>query len=145
MLPFTRVFHGIQKVFLIKLPLGILWTVIVMLQNRPYVVKWLAKPISNKHSVLRRQSRYKSKYKKVGVLPMAQYGLYSLTFQALALRQRETAVSLWRRANAWNVKLYNPYWAIGSTPTFLYFDLYLLCLRSTLCLFEMGFASHFTT
>ena len=33
----------------------------------------------------------------------------SLTFRALALRQRET-VSLWRRANARNVRLYYPYW-----------------------------------
>ena len=50
-----------------------------------------------------------------------QYGYYSLTFRALALRQRETgfSVSLWRRekpvslwqtANARNVRHYYPYW-----------------------------------
>ena len=34
---------------------------------------------------------YKSKYKKVGVLPIRI--VYSLTFRALALRQRETGVT----------------------------------------------------
>ena len=33
------------------------------------------------------------------------------------------SVSLWRRANARNFRLYYPYWQY--TPTFLYFDFYL--------------------
>ena len=42
-----------------------------------------------------------------------QYGLYSLTFRALALRQRPM------------LKTFDYTIHIGSTPTFLYFDLYL--------------------
>ena len=51
----------------------------------------------------------------------------------MALRQRETKfVSLWRMANARNVRLYYPY---CSTPTILYFDLnsvymYLPCMQA---------------
>ena len=41
-----------------------------------------------------------------------QYGLYSLTFRALALRQREkkTKNKNTRKANARDVRLYYPYW-----------------------------------
>ena len=46
--------------------------------------------------------------------------------------QLETfSVSLWRRANAWNVRLYYPYW---QDTNILYFDLYFnsVYLRNTL-------------
>ena len=47
--------------------------------------------------------------KNVGVLPIRI--VYRLTFRALAFCQRENRVpvSLWRRANAQNVRLYYPY------------------------------------
>ena len=67
------------------------------------------------------------------------YGLYSLTFRALALRQRETGFSLTKflsdeRANARNVRLYYSYWQY--TDLFIFRFLSLLCLCSTLCLYN---------
>ena len=77
--------------------------------------------------------------------------MYSLTFRALALRQRETekkeitewiyirkiithVVSLWRRANARNVRLYNPYCHYTDHFIFLFTFRFVSehCLRSTL-------------
>ena len=60
-----------------------------------------------------------------------QYGQYSLTFRALALRQRETE-NKW--ANARNVRPYYPYWQY--TDLFIFRFVSLLCLRSTLRLFQ---------
>ena len=62
---------------------------------------------------------YKSKYKKVGVQPV---------------RIVWSNVSLWRRANARNVRLYYPFWQY--TNLFIFRFLSLLCLRSTLRLFH---------
>ena len=49
-------------------------------------------------------------------------------------------VSLWRRANARNVRLYYPYWQY--TDLFIFRFVYLLCLRSTLrlILFSLAYA-----
>ena len=47
-----------------------------------------------------------------------QYGQYSLTFRALALRQRETDEGPMLETLDYTIR-------IGSTPTILYFDLYL--------------------
>ena len=60
----------------------------------------------NKRSVLRRQSRDTNRNIERSIY--CQYGYYSLTFRALALRQRETAVSFWthslRRSMEWDNK-----------------------------------------
>ena len=45
-------------------------------------------------------------------------------------------VSLWRRANARNVRPYYPYWQY--TDLFIFRFVSLLCLRSTLCLLHVG-------
>ena len=50
----------------------------------------------------------------------------------MALRQR---VSLWRTANARNVRLYHPYWQYTDHSIFRFVSL--LCLRSTLRLLQM--------
>ena len=44
--------------------------------------------------------------------------------------------SLWRRANVRNIRLYYPYWLY--TDHFIFRFVSLLCLRSTLCLFQFG-------
>ena len=52
----------------------------------------------------------------------------------MAIRQRETnLVSLWRRANAGNVRLYYPHWQYADH--FIFRFLSLLCLRRTLRLY----------
>ena len=63
----------------------------------------------------------KWKYKKVGVLPIRI--VYSLTFRALALRQRGEG-----RANARNVRLYYPYWQYTNLFIFRFVSLHTLRL-----------------
>ena len=67
---------------------------------------------------------FKSKYKR---LVYCQYGQYSLTFRALALRQRETKRRRKRneRDEGPTLETLDYTIHIGSTRTFLYFDLYL--------------------
>ena len=64
--------------------------------------------------------KYKSKYKMVGVLPI----VYSLTFRALALHQRVFLSDE-------GPMLVTLDYIIGSTPTFLYFELYLYSAYAT--------------
>ena len=74
--------------------------------------------IEDKRSVLRRQSRNTNRNIKGSVY--CQYGLYSLTFRALALRQRENP----NLSDEWPMLETLDYTIrIGSTPTLLYFDL----------------------
>ena len=67
-------------------------------------------------SIYRNIYIYISKYKKVGELPIRI--VYSLTFRASALRQRETDEGPMLETLDYTIRS-------GSTPTSLYFDLYL--------------------
>ena len=76
--------------------------------------------------------RYKSKYKKVGVLPIRIEKSNVWSIGSSSERNREQ--SLWQRANARNVRLFYPYWQ--------YTDLFIFRFVSKLHLYST-YAAHY--
>ena len=90
--------------------------------------KWLSVYKNSKHECA--NYNCKSRYKKGGVTGVLPIWIVSLTFTSVGSLS-EKNISL---ANARNVRLTT--YRIGSTPTFLYFDLYLNTVHAAQGLFQ---------
>ena len=84
--------------------------------------------LSDKRSVLRRQSRDTNRnIKKVGVLPIRIVQSDVSSIGRSSERNQREKPSLWRRANARNVRLYYPYWHYTNLFIFRFIYIYINC------------------